>query len=585
MSQIVEYNTRNKLSCSSCIPSTVILCVDSSLVAPHACGGDESAEDQPFAYGYIEATLTKTCKFGDGCTGTIWRYTFQYETTEVLSGVTLTADNIEGVFCKGCMATWMEQLAGDDIYTVLNDDGSISLFSQHGCEFILPVYTSCEQILECINIDQTLSGDGSVGDPFGLAISTQAANALVYNVDGMYVPAALDGPDWNIIGNNNIVAGTHFLGTTNDVPVQIRVNNVQVQKYAYDATSPMLIGGYGSNAVSTSGDTIAGGGKSAAVNSITTGAGFNFIGGGDSNLVAASTYSLVTGGKANQVNDSDYAGVLSGRSNVIAATCDYSAILSGQGNGINGGTGGASTYSLAAGYDQEITSADYSAILSGSSNNLRNDSGGTTYVTHDGVIAGGNTNTLATNAPGGAANASSNLYSGIFAGFGHQLYGNSYSGILSGRVNLIQNTSPGLATDRASGNVILGGEKNYITDGECSSILGGGALILGRYSVGYQSISAKTRPTLTQTDLTAFTNIAYFGDVDIMVGNTNNAARAVKFYSPQTSMIYSGAKYSSFEAQAQVANIRYILPATLPTAGQHLAASVVAGSTVTLAWV
>ena len=70
-----------------------------------------------------------------------------------------------------------------------------------------------------------------------------------------------------------------------------------------------------------------------------------------------------------------------------------------------------------------------------------------------------------------------------------------------------------------------------------------------------------------------------------MVGNTNNAARAVKFYSPQTSMIYSGAKYSSFEAQAQVANIRYILPATLPTAGQHLAASVVAGSTVTLAWV
>lgn len=116
---------------------------------------------------------------------------------------------------------------------------------------------------------------------------------------------------------------------------------------------------------------------------------------------------------------------------------------------------------------------------------------------------------------------------------------------------------------------------------EYSAIIGGGNLNLGTISCGYQDPNSVG----SFVDLTAFSNIAYFGDVDIWVANVGGTAKKLKFIEPNTDLDYSSANYSSFEAQAQSTDIEYKLPAALPTPGQVLTASGVAGSVVTLSWV
>jgi hypothetical protein len=102
-------------------------------------------------------------------------------------------------------------------------------------------------------------------------------------------------------------------------------------------------------------------------------------------------------------------------------------------------------------------------------------------------------------------------------------------------------------------------------------------------SGGDVSPSLKPTPVL-QVDLTAFSSIAYFGDTDLWIGNTNSTAKKLKLFEPNSALDYSGTNYTSFEAQAQSANIEYIMPAAAGTMGQSLKIAGVSGSQVTLVW-
>ena len=89
------------------------------------------------------------------------------------------------------------------------------------------------------------------------------------------------------------------------------------------------------------------------------------------------------------------------------------------------------------------------------------------------------------------------------------------------------------------------------------------------------------------TDLTGFSNIAYLGNMDLWLGNTDNSARGARFYAPSTSTAYASRLYSRFAAGAQTATINYTLPTSQPSVGQVLAASAVTGTgpyAVTLSW-
>jgi len=88
---------------------------------------------------------------------------------------------------------------------------------------------------------------------------------------------------WNLTGN----AGTttsNFLGTTDDQPLELRVNNLRGFRLEPNPSSPNVIGGYLGNKVSVNmvGATISGGGVEAAVNWVTD--DYATIGGGAGNL-------------------------------------------------------------------------------------------------------------------------------------------------------------------------------------------------------------------------------------------------------------------------------------------------------------
>jgi hypothetical protein len=93
--------------------------------------------------------------------------------------------------------------------------------------------------------------------------------------------------------------------------------------------------------------------------------------------------------------------------------------------------------------------------------------------------------------------------------------------------------------------------------------------------------------TASNTDLSSYDHIAYFGNMDLWLGNTNNASTSIRFYSPSTGTNYSSKNYSSIKAGTQSTDILYTLPSSQPAANQVLSATAITGSgpyNVTLGW-
>ncbi len=152
---------------------------------------------------------------------------------------------------------------------------------------------------------------------------------------------------WNTTGNAGTTAGTHFVGTTDDQPLDVRVNNGRALRITPNVESPILVGGYSSNTASNQADgaVIAGGGSIIAPNRVTD------------------SYGVIGGGRANRAGDADidmddaaygvigggYGNIVTGKHNVISGGDDnrgggnYSSVPGGQENWAYG------DYSLAAG--------------------------------------------------------------------------------------------------------------------------------------------------------------------------------------------------------------------------------------------
>jgi|JI102314A1RNA_FD_contig_81_1295135_length_2375_multi_2_in_0_out_0_2 hypothetical protein len=104
------------------------------------------------------------------------------------------------------------------------------------------------------------------------------------------------GPGWNTNGNSSVQSGD-FLGTSDNNPLNVRVNNLRVMNLR-PATSvgagPTIIGGFASNSVDAgyNGATISGGGQNGAINTVT--GDYGTIGGGSGN--SAGIKSAIPGG-------------------------------------------------------------------------------------------------------------------------------------------------------------------------------------------------------------------------------------------------------------------------------------------------
>ena len=130
-------------------------------------------------------------------------------------------------------------------------------------------------------------------------------------------------------------------------------------------------------------------------------------------------------------------------------------------------------------------------------------------------------------------------------------------------------------------SAVIGGRLNSVNGGY-STVLGGQGLTLGgQRSLGFLAANSGSN------DMTVSINdVVAFGNADLWLANNDNGASALRFYEANsTTGAFPGTtNFTSFQAQAQTADIQYILPDTAGIAGDVLAVRSVAGTQVTLDW-
>jgi hypothetical protein len=274
---------------------------------------------------------------------------------------------------------------------------------------------------------------------------------------------------WMTAGNSNTIAGTNFLGTVDNQPLELRAGNIRAVRLepgtnSYGASgAPNVIGGAPNNFVDGGiiGATIAGGGAAnmtgflAGPSSNHVSAIFGTIGGGRLNTVNAD-HGFIGGGLTNTIEAFAFDSVIGGGySNTIHSNATRAVIAGGSGNAnsgsyaaIGGGNGNAN-----AGYVSSIGGggfnfigalADTSFIGGGWHNQIV----GSYSSTVAGTIAGGYYNNIYTNGTFGAIGGG--YQNNIQAETDGGTIGGGYDGYLSGKYATIPggfaNTAIGLTS-------------------------------------------------------------------------------------------------------------------------------------------
>jgi trimeric autotransporter adhesin len=253
-----------------------------------------------------------------------------------------------------------------------------------------------------LNASQTFTGTQNFspasGAPFIVNSSTVVANLNADLLDG------LSSSDfWKATGNAGTTAGTHFLGTTDNQAVELKVNNVRALRLEPNTQgAPNVIGGAPSNfaAPGVVGATIGGGGA------------MNYFGSIYSNQVDAD-FGTVGGGARNAIqSDAINATISGGTRNIIQTNGQVATIGGGYNNTIQRNADAAT---VGGGWVNTIQSyAQYSAISGGANNTIQSTA---TFTT----IGGGYQNTIQTNATygtigGGFSNTITSSYATIPGG-------------------------------------------------------------------------------------------------------------------------------------------------------------------------
>ena len=214
--------------------------------------------------------------------------------------------------------------------------------------------------------------------------------------------APTGGEGWSLTGNSGTVDGTNFLGTSDNVALELKVNSVRALRLEPHTTSPNVIGGHNDNNVTTGvmGATIGGGGKSGYVNQVT--ANYGTVGGGSNNR--ASNNSATIGGGSSNDASGFFATVAGGNTNT--ASGNRSAVGGGVLNTASG------SYAAVGGGINNIASGSFSTN-SGGQQNTASGQGAT--------ISGGEINTASgdrATVGGGLYNRARGLYAVVSGGGG-----------------------------------------------------------------------------------------------------------------------------------------------------------------------
>jgi hypothetical protein len=348
----------------------------------------------------------------------------------------------------------------------------------------------------------TLPSSAIEGNYSGKVSFGNASNVFVgkYYGDGANLTNVGGGTLWQTTGNTGTTPGTHFLGTTDSQPLELRVNGERVLRLEPKIASPNIVGGFVGNYIAAGyfGAVVAGGGANE-----------------DTNRVKGS-YGTVSGGSGN-ATDSGWATVGGGRGNTVQAASSFGTIGGGSGNNIASDAG----YSVIGGGTANIVSDERSTIGGGSFNQANGGhasigGGERNQATSYATVAGGYRNKSTANYAaigGGMTNTASGLYSAVGGGENNLVSGGystigggvdnrviaSYSVVSGGRDNLADGgyavVSGGWA-GQASGSyaTVVGGSHN-IADGTSSLAAGRYATAAHNYSFIWSGVAAGSRST------------------------------------------------------------------------------------------
>jgi hypothetical protein len=242
------------------------------------------------------------------------------------------------------------------------------------------------------NVNQAFTGTVSfsppAGPPFAVGSTNAVANLNADLLDGRHAASF-----WQLGGNAGTTPGS-FLGTTDNQPLELRVNGALALRLEYAGTAgifglpyPNLIAG-SSSVINSLGSSIGGG----DVNQIAGAADFSFLGGGDHNTIAAnSTRAFLGGGGEGTIGtNSTYAFLGGGQNNSIQANARHAFLGGGENNNLGvtafhsflgGGAEntiqrGARKSFLGGGYQNQIQTDAAFAVLGGGNGNWIGAEGG-----------------------------------------------------------------------------------------------------------------------------------------------------------------------------------------------------------------
>jgi hypothetical protein len=409
-----------------------------------------------------------------------------------------------------------------------------------------------------ISIDgQQISGKGTNlnitgGNGIKVAYNPTSQSIILAGADntgeGGFKTLGSDG-DWTLVGNSGTIPGTNYVGTSDNVAFDVDVNATRVVEYRPNATSPNILGGYSGNTIgSVHGATIAGGGYSGHINSIS--GNFAFIGGGSSNSTNTAIYTFIGGGAFNIIggdddDDENYSVIGGGDSNYVDAM--YSFIGGGHSNVISDNT----MATIGGGEINDIQDNNYGTIGGGKYNYLSTPSssyggystiagGDTNIIYGDFITIGGGKHNWAVTSLGNTYNAGYNTISG-----GDSNYVLSdYSTIAGGRLNRIETYGEGASIRssfigggdtniiRSSYSAISGGYQNWIDVNADHSTIGGGLYnqvesTLGTIAGGTNNVVSSQGGTVTggntnRVDVNSVLGFVGGGAQNLIVGGDTN---------------------------------------------------------------
>ena len=187
--------------------------------------------------------------------------------------------------------------------------------------------------------------------------------------------------DWHMSGNSGTTAGTHFVGTTDNRPLELRANNLQTLWMQGNAAGHNVVAGGPGNYVlaGMTGATISGGKDntfdtggnfstiSGGLNNQVYMGGASVIGGGRDNFLGSSEVATIGGGGLNRIWDGAWAATIAGGSNNTIETYSVHATISGGvGNRVGDGwQNGATGATIGGGYFNRVTSNAHNSTVSG----------------------------------------------------------------------------------------------------------------------------------------------------------------------------------------------------------------------------